>query len=300
MLNQNEELSQLSTNLVNVLQGSLSSPINHIRTFSVSASWPRITQWANDEVRRKLAATIFDNLREVVNSSGFYYDHELKLTFNDDEIIVVYEDDIYDFSVRVTPDGVSLLKSIIEVKTFAAWVYNIMDSIQSILKTIKGTVKELYKRDVAFTTVTYEIQILLFDFRDEEGNAVTNSAIMTKLFRAFPDKEGNLFGAGAKDDLEAVSRADYNVHQWVGTGDEARNTKYRVEAPFNRIKSTLWFTFAYSGLSYTSPNGERWKGTPDDLVNETGQFLEHIQGRAISKFMRDLLEGHRFDSASQV
>ena len=299
MGNADDEAVALREELESFCKTKLTSPVDQVQLFRISGSWPKLTLWSNDETRRRLAAKIFDNLRQVVISARFYYENQLVIVIDDDNVQVDYKDDVFDFSVRVTSDGMSLTKPGTDMKTFATWVYQMRDSIESIFQTALTAVNDFYgDRQLRFTTVRYEMKFMLSDFVECETAKSTNHAVlMTRLIKKYPDREGQLEDENGSN-LDNVARVDYGVHQWLGAGERARSVFFGVEAPANRNRSTLWFTFAYSGMSYTSPNGERWKCNPAELLNEAGPFLDFIKTRALGSFMKSLLDGYSFQTGT--
>lgn len=270
--------------------------IDAIQGFQLSAEIPRIGAWSDDSLKSKLRDRIYDKLRGVVKEAKFFHEYELAPGSSRDAVNVIFQDDIFDFSVECEDSRLVIKRRGSGMEAFYRWYSALMPSAGSIMNDTLSAITELTNRKLAFVRTSFRFNFIVFDLSPKhEDRLVKNVEVMQKLLRGFPDGRGSI--SSDPKNLHDVSRADFAVTRWIGKETARRQARYSVEAPANRVWSSLWFDFSYGTEAYTDPgSGERFDLEAEALFSEwEPALMSFLRDYALKEFMGSLLADYKFN-----
>jgi hypothetical protein len=278
--------------------GRIFSKLHDINQFSLAVEIPKVS-WNDDKIASRVIDRLYDNLREVVRASGFYYDNELRPIRRRNEIGVEYVDDRYSFSVRCDDDTIVIDRQGSRLGKFHEWYSALMPSSQGIVTNFAAIIGEEMQRKIDVLRAEYRFRFVLSELQaDQTGKPVKNAEVMRKLLKGYPDDNGILTDEPAL--LATMGRTDYRAHRWIGGETRRRLAKFVVEAPANLAWSTLWLSFSYGAESYTSPDGLlREAFTPEIFLGEYDKaYSLFLRDAALNGFLDWLMRGFHFKSTA--
>ena len=272
------------------------SRLADIREFTLAVDIPPVTLVGDELASTLVVASVYDQLRDVVKAARFFYEDQLETIKGPDYIGVRYADDRYDFSVILTDKSIRLARSGSRLANFHDWYTALMPSAQGILSNATSVISSMAKgRQINPLRGGYTFHFVLYDITSETtGAKVKNSEIMQKLLKGLPDEKGRIVDAPVG--LATMGRMDVSVTRWTGDQGKRRLLRFTVEAPANLGWSSLWFTLAYRGESYTSPDdGTREAFDSDKFLSEyPNAYVTFLRDSAINGFIEWLMHGYHF------
>jgi len=269
-----------------------------IAEFSVVAETPPL-YWGDSSSSRRVVDKLYENLRDVVQAAGFYYEDELKALVEAGGVGIEYRDDKFAFGLACTSDKIIIKRPGSRFSNFHDWYVSFMPSAQSVLAKTITILSEETGRKIDILRSMYRFNFLIYDLESENTRKrVLNSEIMRRLVRGYPDERGMITDSPAI--LGNLGRVDVNLTRWIGEEGNRRRLVFAAEAPGNLQYSTLWLRFEYIGETYTSPDdGHREPFSPNEFLTEyTQAYVSFLRDIAINGFMDWLLRGYYFKSTA--
>jgi hypothetical protein len=104
-------------------RSSFAYVIENINQFTLSASFPPIAGWEDEELRAKLHDRLHDDVTQLLRTAEFYNESQLEQSKGVDYFNVEFRDDIYDFSVYCYYDRIVVRKAGVKLSTFHHWYH---------------------------------------------------------------------------------------------------------------------------------------------------------------------------------
>lgn len=275
------------------------SQLADIREFALIAETPPIAMWGDDLFARIVLNRIYENLRDVIQAAGFFFEDELKASRALDRISVSYDDDRFGFQVICTEKSIVIQRSGSRFSSFHDWYRAFMPSAQGVLTKVSTILTEEMHRKIDILRASYQFDFIIHEIHLETtDHKVRNSEIMRKLLKGFPDEQGAI--TDSADIIDSLGRVDVNLNRWIGLEGNRRRLNYAVQAPGNLNYSSLWFTFAYMGESYTDPESNMREAFNSNafLSEYDAAYTSFLRDSAINGFMEWLMRGYRFKSTA--
>lgn len=278
-------------------QGAFPFDIDDINSFTLTADFPAIADWENAKLRALLHDRLHDDVTKLLRTAEFYSDNKIQQRKGIDHFIIAFTDDEYDFEIRCYNNRLVLNKNGLRMKTFHHWYHAAVPGIKQLFESVLSVMSKELSRNQAITSVYYQFCFIAYDFVDK-GKKLKNFQVLNKLITQSPNQLGEI--EPMKEDRRDISRLDYSVQCWDGSGKEdRRNLRYAVEAPANRGYSGLWFYFGYSSETYKdSITGEREWIEPAVLLEEYERAYDFLWKRGMGGFMKSLLHNIKFETTA--
>ncbi len=277
-----------------------------IGDFKLTISISRVYYGRDDEFMARLASTIYDSVLSLVQTAGFYNDMSIDDVVEQHALKVTYNDDSNGFELFCTRDSIIITRQSCRWDEFREWFNAIMPHIPEQLTSITTKMKDLGGRIIKVRKVEYSFRFICFEMKCPSapggvGKLVTNHAVMEKLISNVPDDGGAVCNL-KQQNVTNVARLDYNVHAWTKTKSGGiRNVVYKVEAPYNRNSSSIWFTFLYRNGDYRSPNGiVHQVSDPQELIQDFESALSWCETQCLNRFMQDVMTGLEYKMSSST
>lgn len=273
--------------------------VHEIKDFSLVVALPPIMHWSDSKFAVKLAERLYDEVQSIVRTAEFFYETQIRATHAADKVVVEYADDKFDFSITCSRDGIHILRPGSRMAAFTEWYRRFMPQCKQLVDSIVAVLQDLLGRKISPVGVIYRFSVITFDFRQPllPAHRLRNFEVLQPLCAALPRDDGSL--GGTTESVQSVSRFDFNVHRWHGAVGARRNVVYRVEAPANKDYTSIWFTFAFKGETYTEPStGVRYEVNVEDLLEEHESAFDWFRDCALGGFMKSLLGQHQFDTTA--
>jgi len=275
------------------------SQLADIREFALIAETPPIGILGDDHFSRVVINRIYENLRDVIQAAGFYFEDELKASRSVDRFSVSYEDDRFGFAVVCTEKSIIIQRSGSRFNNFHDWYRAFMPSAQGVLTKVSTILTEELHRKIDVLRASYQFDFIIHDmYLESTDQKVRNSEIMRKLLKGFPDEQGSI--TDSPDITDSLGRMDVNLNRWIGSEGNRRRLMYNVQAPGNMNYSSLWFTFAFMGESFTDPetNTREAFNSSAFLSEYDAAYSSFLRDSAINSFLEWLMRGYRFKSTA--
>jgi hypothetical protein len=281
-------------------KGRIFRLLEDIRRFTVVAEIPPVARWADDNFSRRVLDKLYENVHDVVQAAGFYYEDTLKCSREPDGVAVSYPDDRFGFAVTCSEKAIRITRTGSRLSNFHDWYKAFMPSAQGVLTKAATILSEETATKISILLARFRFDFLIYDLATEgaQRKSVRNSEIMQKLLKGFPDDQGMI--TETPNVLASLGRVDVDMTRWIGEEGSRRRLGFSVEAPGNLEYSTLWFNFQYMGETYTSPEtGTREPFNPSDFLTEYAPaYVSFLRDNAINGFMDSLLHSYYFKSTA--
>jgi len=197
-------------------KSSLFQHLVDINSFHLLAEVPPLGRRIDPVRIDAIVSRMFEHLRGVVKGAGFFHDYELETSEEPGRFGVEYKDDRFDFSVNITDDRISLVRRGSRLRNFHKWYNALMPSASGIIEATGHILSEELKRKVEVLRSAFQFRFVIYDIEPEgAAKPVSNSVIMRKLLRGFPDDTGEM--SEADHVLATMGRADVNIARWTTT-----------------------------------------------------------------------------------
>ncbi len=272
-----------------------------IAEFNLVADIPPIPIWSDDIFSTQVTARLYETLRDVVQAAGFYNENILESARGIKGVEVSYPDDRYNFSLSCEGNQISIRRRGSRLSNFHNWYTSFMPSSQGVLTKTLSVLSEETGRKLDILRAGYFFKFLIYDIEAEATHKrVRNSEIMQKILKGFPDDQGMI--TDSPNVLGSLGRIDVDLSKYVGEEGRRRRLQFSVQAPGNLQYSTLWFTFAYIGETFNSPEDDHREpfNSGEFMTEFTSAYTTFLRDNAVNGFMEWLLRGYYFKSSSGI
>jgi hypothetical protein len=286
----------------------------NINYFTVTVQIPKVYQWFKGSLSDRLAGRMYDEVLRVLEAARFYSYEQLKISQTQNTVGVVYEDDVFSFSLSIDSDGdLTLRRSGSSFERFHEWYVRLMPSLESLVsRLIQAIVEEVTEERLGHITdqfarkfeiqpvrASFQFRFVAYDLhRPPSDNNERNLAVMTKLVDELPQESGHLAPV-TRESFAEYGRMDVKLSRWSSHPMGWAREVYTVEAPANRNYSALWFDFSYVGETKDDAHGVR---TPLDassfLKFIEAPYVNFLKERAIEAFLADLTDSFVFQTTA--
>jgi hypothetical protein len=279
-----------------------------IATYHFAVSVPPVQIPVSGDRAERMVNQLYDRIVEINEDAGFHFPQHLEIvrvnTSEEAGIGVKFGDDEYDYQVLMMEGRILVQRRGSALGTFVDWYARFMPSARQLVDTAMTAIMEDTGVDSQPISVTHGFEFILYDLRTPDGAELRNWNVVKRLISNYPDERGRIAEAAGGDEDEGgshVARVDFDVCRWIDGPDGQRvQCWYGVEAPANKLWSTLQLNLRVQGQAYKSPwGGQR---TDFDSARFLGDYefplIGFLRDRALDGFARSLLDGVRFTTTT--
>lgn len=272
--------------------------VTSINFFRVFVDFHHVHGLLEGESLRRVMDRLYGDAVNLVTRAEFFSPHGIKQSKESDHITLQYDDDIFSFKLSLYEGRLVLEKTGGKMSSFFRWYKAAMYELSSIVKSLMDLFKDISGRPIAPTRTRYSFRFIFYDMRTKDTHEVAkNSYIMKRLITRVPSPNGQIADVALAQ--TEVSRMDYAVSAWSGTGDDRRLFQYMVEAPANNEYGSLWLSFAYGSETYSDPaTGSRSTVEPMRLLDEYEKVFSFMWKQGLVGFAQSLLQNVEFQTTA--
>lgn len=287
---------------------SANSPVlgslKDINYFHFRTELPMAVVWANDEVRIRVAQLAFDEVMEILRVSGLFKYDQLTVLAGDEQIVVQYNDDRYQFEVNLQGEGLTITRRGSSMDRFHRWYVEVAPHFGGLVEKICAAIEEAIRsvtslqRRMVVQSASYNFRFILYDVKDASGRVLLNSEVLEELVPRCPGPDGS--PAGTEHETRSIARLDVSFQKWQQREGRTWIEIYSLEAPSNRDWSSIWATFVMVGRSFEDPaSGVRSEFESSAFISDyVTPYIEFLRDRGLNGFLYGLAAGRNFSTAA--
>lgn len=276
--------------------------LTDVQQFNLIFDIPPIPELSSRDFAAVLSTRMYRHVRDAINGAKFYAVDELALSASTNTASISYEDDRFDFSVRVRDGTIAVQRGGSRFSDFHRFYSSLFLHMPQMMNEIRREIAEATERECTFVRGSYVFEFLIYDIRPRGSDRpIRNSEVMGRLITGVPGDNGVL--SNEVGVLSSAGRVDVNISRWVQTGTGMRLCRYTIEAPANKEGAALWFKFAYGGETYSSPDlaQERTPFDPEHFLDESDRaYVKFLRDTAIGGFLESLFKEYSFKTSAYL
>lgn len=274
--------------------------LTDIRGFNLLFDIPPIPELSSRDFAANLSTRMYRHVRDAVSSAKFYAVDELKLSASTNAATVNYDDDRYDFGVRIKDGTIAVVRGGSRFSDFHKFYSSLFLHMPQLMNESRREIAEVTGRECIFMRGAYVFEFLIHDIRPRGSDrSVRNSEVIGRLINGIPGDNGAL--SNEVGVLNTAGRIDINISRWVKTQSGMRICRYTIEAPANKEGAAVWFKFSYGGETYSNPDRdqERTPFEPEHFLDESDRaYVKFLRDTAIDGFLESLLKEYSFKTSA--
>lgn len=276
--------------------------LSDINEFALVADIPPVPELTDPATSSIMSRAVYDKAVTAIQEAKFFSEDELSLVGGPNKCGVTYNDDRFDFSLRLEGSRLMLRREGSQFPDFHEWYMSLMPQIPVLVSAVLGILHKVTEREYGILRAGFVFKFLLHDLQ-KDGEKVKNSQIMSRLVKGVPSDSGRL--SEEENIAGTTSRTDVNITRWVERERSPgkwnwRLERYQVEAPANKHGAGLWVTLGYGGETYSPPDGKERVGFSgrEFLAEWDTAYIDFLRNKAAGEFLATLTEGYTFKSTA--
>lgn len=262
--------------------------IRDIKSFTMKISFTKISSLKSEGIKNVIADLIVKGLVQHLEQENLFGFANISVK-DDNEVQVVYADDIYHFGILVTEDSFSFARNGSTLESFFRTCEVFLPFFVSIYKDVVSYIQGA-AQNIVFVPhfCGYKMTFSIEDFHPStKTNKVTlpNYELMERLIPSIGRVESPITKMGfehrGRTDVKVSGRINLNNIEWLAW--------LSVDAPGNQNYSTMDMVFELQSTTHEEVEGIRRPFNPQSIESWKTPLLPFLKDRVFCGFLEDWL-----------